>query len=197
MLDRLFRDLRYACRQLRNNPGFTVVTILVLAVGIGANTAIFSVINAVLLRPLPFPHPGQLVQIWESNPLHGRVQETVSPYNFVDWQKQSASLVQLAVYEYESLALTTRGAPERMDAAFVSSGFFRVFQVGPQLDRTFSPEDDRPGSHSVVISYKGWRSHFNSDTQIVGKSITLDGAPFTIIRVMPAAFRFPALGTDL
>src|SRR5207244_838701 len=148
-------------RQLRSNPGFAVVTILVLALGIGANSAVFCVINTVLLRPLPFPDSGRLVQIWESNPSHGEAQETISPWNFVDWQKQSTSLAQLAVYEYESIALATREVPERMDAALVSSGFFRVFHVAPQLGRTFSPEDDRPSSHSVVLSYKGWTSHFN------------------------------------
>ena len=197
MLDRLFQDLRYAFRQLRSNPGFTAVTILVLALGIGANAAVFSVINAVLLRPLPFPDSGQLVQIWESNPSRGEIQETVSPWNFVDWQKQSTTLAQMAVHEYESLALATSGAPQRMDAALVSSGFFQVFQVAPQLGRTFLPEDDHPGSHSVVLSHKGWTSHFNSDPHIVGKAITLDGEPFTVIGVMPATFRFPALGTDL
>ncbi len=197
MFDRLSNDLRYASRQLRSNPGFTIVTILVLALGIGANAAVFSVINAVLLRPLPFPGSGQLVQIWGSNPSHGEVQQTVSPWNFRDWQTQSTSLAQLAVYEYESLALATRDVPERMDAAFVSSGFFRVFQVAPQLGRTFSPEDDHPGSHSVVLSYKGWTSHFNSDPHIIGKATTLDGEPFTVIGVMPGGFRFPALGTDL
>jgi putative ABC transport system permease protein len=197
MFDRLSNDIRYAFRQLRSNPGFTIITILVLALGIGANAAVFSVINAVLLRPLPFPGSGQLVQIWESNPVRGEVQQTVSPWNFVDWKKHSTSLAQLAVYEYESLAVITHGAPERMDAALVSSAFFQVFQEAPQFGRTFSPEDDRPGSHSVVLSYKGWASHFNSDPHIVGKGITLDGEPFTVIGVMPAGFRFPALGTDL
>jgi putative ABC transport system permease protein len=141
MLDRLFQDLRYAFRHLRSNPGFTVVTILVLALGIGANAAVFSVINAVLLRPLPFADSGQLVQIWESNPSRGVVQETVSPWTFVDWQNQSSTLAQIAVHEYESLGLATSEAPERMDAALVSSGFFQVFQVAPQLGRTFLPED--------------------------------------------------------
>ena len=197
MFDQFSLDLRYAARHLRSNPGFTAVLILVLALGIGANAAIFSVINAVLLRPLPFPDLRQLVQIWEANPARGEVQETVSPWNFTDWQKQSKSLAQLAVYEHESLALVTHGVPERMDAALVSSGFFRVFQEPPQFGRTFSPEDDRPGSPSVVLSYKGWTSHFNSDPHIVGKRITLDGEPFTVIGVMPTSFRFPALGTDL
>lgn len=197
MLDRLLRDLRYAWRQFRNNPGFALVTVLVLSLGIGANAAVFAVINTVLLRPLSFPNPSQLVQIWESNLSQGRVQDVVSPYNFLDWQKQSKTLAELAVYEYENLALTTGTAPVRMDAAFVSGGFFRLFQVGPQLGRTFLPEEDRLGSHSVVLSYLAWGSRFNYDPHIVGKSITLDGEPFTIIGVMPAGFRFPALGTDL
>ncbi len=197
MFDRLSQDFGYAFRQLRSNPGFTVVTTLVLALGIGANAAVFSVINAVLLRPLPFPDSGQLVKIWESNPSRGEVQETISPWNFVDWQKQSSTFACMAVHEYESLGLTTSGVPERMDAAFVSSAFFHVFQEEPQLGRTFLPEDDYPGSHSVVLSHKGWTSHFNSDPHIVGKAITLDGEPFTVVGVMPATFRFPALGTDL
>jgi len=197
MLDRLWQDLRYASRQLRNNPGFALVTIGVLSLGIGANAAVFAVINSVLLRPLSFPHPDQLVQLWESNLSHGRVQDVVSPYNFLDWQQQTKTLSELAVYEYENLALTTRSAPVRMDAAFVSGAFFRVFQVNPQLGRTFLPEEDHPGAHSVVLSYLAWGSHFNYDRQIVGKSILLDGQPFTIIGVMPAGFRFPALGTDL
>jgi predicted permease len=197
MAEHFLQDLRYAARQLRNNPGFALVTILVLALGIGANAAVFAVINTVLLRPLSFPDPDQLVQVWESNPSHGRVQDVVSPYNFLDWQKQSKTLSALAVYEYESLALTTRAAPARMDAAFVSGGFFRVFQVQPQLGRTFLPEEDRPGSHAVVLSYLGWGSRFNYDPHIVGKSIVLDGEPYTVIGVMPAGFRFPARGTDL
>jgi putative ABC transport system permease protein len=197
MAEHFLQDLRYAARQLRNNPGFALVTMLVLALGIGANAAVFAVINTVLLRPLSFPDPDQLVQVWESNPSHGRVQDVVSPYNFLDWQKQSKTLSALAVYEYESLALTTRAAPARMDAAFVSGGFFRVFQVQPQLGRTFLPEEDRPGSHAVVLSYLGWGSRFNYDPHIVGKSIVLDGEPYTVIGVMPAGFRFPARGTDL
>ena len=197
MLDRLSQDLRYAFRQLRDNPGFAAVTILVLALGIGANAAVFAVVNTVLLRPLPFPDAGQLVQVWGTNPSHGRVQDTVSPYDFLEWQKQSKSLAEIAVYEYENLALTTRGDPQRMDAAFVSSGFFRVFQVHPQLGRTFLPGEDHPGSRSVVLSYRAWAGHFDYDPQIVGKFITLDGEPFTVVGVMPREFHFPALGTDL
>jgi len=197
MLDRLHQDLRYAARQLLRSPGFSVVTILVLALGIGANTAVFSVVNAVLLRPLSVPNPDRLVQIWESNASGGRLRDTVSAHNFVDWQRQGESMAAMAVYRYKSLALTTLDGPERMDASLVSSDFFRVFQTKPQLGRTFSAEDDRAGSHSVVLSYRAWQRHFNSDPQIIGKTITLDGELFTIIGVMPAGFRFPAPGTDL
>ena len=170
MLDRLFQDFRYASRQLRRNPGFTVVTILVLALGIGANAAVFSVINTVLLRPLPFPDSGQLVQIWESNPSRGEVQETVSPWNFVDWQTQSATLAQMAVHEYESLALATHGAPERMDAALVSSGFFRVFQVAPQL----GPVVVRLHGRNNVERRQGemWGSELKCDVQPLWLSTT-------------------------
>jgi len=138
MLDRLHQDLRYAARQLLRSPGFSVVTILVLALGIGANTAVFSVVNAVLLRPLSVPDPDRLVQIWESNASGGRLRDTVSAHNFVDWQRQGESMAAMAVYRYKSLALTTLDGPERMDAALVSSDFFRVFQTKPQLGRTFS-----------------------------------------------------------
>jgi putative ABC transport system permease protein len=196
-LDRLLQDPRYALRQLKNNPGFTTVAILVLALGLGANTAIFTLINAVLLRPLPFPDPGDLVQIWESNPSRGQLQVVISPYNFVDWQKQSATMAEMAVYEYESFALTTATAPERMPGVLASSHFFQVFGIRPMLGRTFSPDDDRPGSHSVVISYGAWRRRFDSNRKVVGKPITLNGEPFTTIGVMPPDFRFPAVTTEL
>jgi putative ABC transport system permease protein len=196
-LEQLALDLRYALRQLRNNHGFTIVAILVLALGLGANTAIFALINTVLLRPLPFPDPGDLVQIWEANPSKGQLQVVVSPYNFVDWQKQSATMAEMAVYEYESFALTTSTAPERMPGVLASSRFFQVFGIKPMLGRTFSPDDDRPGSHSVVISYGAWRRHFDSNRKVVGKAITLNGEPFTIIGVMRPDFRFPAATTEL
>lgn len=144
MFDGLAKDLRYAYRQFRDNPGFLVVTILVLALGIGANATVFRIINAVLLRPLPFPNAAQLVQIWESNPSRGRIQEVVSPYNFVDWRAQSASMAEMAVYDYESPALITKGNPERMDAAFVSSRFSKSSRWNRNWVERFRPKTITP-----------------------------------------------------
>jgi putative ABC transport system permease protein len=163
---------------------------------LGRNAAVFSVINAVLLRPLPFSGSGQLVQIWESHPVRGEVEQTVSPWNFMDWQKHGTSLAQLAVYEYESLGSCHTW---RSGANGRRSRIKRLYSVLPGGGRSSIVFARRrlPGSHSVVLSYKGWTSHFNSDPHIVGKGIMLDGEPFTVIGVMPAGFRFPALGTDL
>jgi putative ABC transport system permease protein len=197
MFELLFQDLRYASRQLRSNPGFTIVTILVLALGIGVNSSLFAVINGVLLRPLPFPHPGDLVQIWESNPSQGKLQEVLSPYNFVDWQKQSSTIAEMAVYGYESFALITGTDPQRMPGVLVSSRFFEVFGVKPILGRTFSADDERPESHSVVLSYGAWQGRFHGDPNVAGKPVTLNGEPFTVIGVMPDAFQFPEASTEL
>ncbi|MGI8745278.1 MAG: ADOP family duplicated permease [Bryobacteraceae bacterium] len=196
-VEQLVQDLRYALRQLRNSPAFTGIAILVLAFGLGANVSLFTVINAVLLRPLPFPNPRDLVQIWEANPSRGELQDVISPYNFVDWQRQSGTMEGMAVYEYESFALVTGTAPQRMPGVLASSRFFDVFGIKPMLGRTFSADDDRPESHSVVLSYAAWQRRFNGDSDIAGKPITLNGEPFTVIGVMPAGFQFPGVNTEI
>ncbi len=184
-------------RQLRNTPAFTGVAVLVLAFGLGANASLFTVINAVLLRPLPFPDPKGLVQIWESNPSRGQLQDVVSPYNFIDWQSQSSTMAEMAVYEYESFALITHAAPQRMPGVLASSRFFEVFGVQPALGRTFSADDDRAESHSIVLSDGAWHRRFNADPNIVGKPITLNGGSFTVIGVMPVGFQFPGVNTEI
>ncbi|HZU27127.1 MAG TPA: ABC transporter permease [Bryobacteraceae bacterium] len=191
------QDLRYALRQMRGNPWFTTVTVLVLALTLGANAAVFSVVNAVLLRPLPFPDADRVVQIWETNLSRGQAEQVVSPYNFLDWQRQSSTLSDMAVYEWESPALITHGAPARLDACFVSGPFFRVYQAQPLLGRTFRADEDRSGERVVVLSYSAWRHYFSGDPKILGRPITLDREPYTVIGVMPDWFRFPAYGTDL
>lgn len=193
----LAQDLRYALRQFRNNPGFASIAVLVLACGLGANASLFTVINAVLLRPLPFPNPGDLVQIWEANPSRGELQNVISPYNFVDWQNQSGTIAEMAVYKYESFSLITRTAPERMPGVLASSRLFDVLGVKPMLGRTFSADDDRPESHFVVLSYGAWQHRFHADPDITGKPITLNGEPFTVIGVMPAGFQFPGANIEL
>jgi predicted permease len=197
-LEQLLQDVRYGLRQLRRNPGFTAVAALTLALGIGANTAIFSIINAVLLTPLPFPHPDRLVQIWERNPHIGLEQGVVSPYNFLDWQSQSRDFEAMAAYQHEHFSLTGGRLPVGLSGRRVSAEFFRVLDVRPMLGRDFLANEDRPGAgHVAMISYTTWQNHLNGDAGIVGKAITLDGEPYTVIGVMRADFQSSDLGSDI
>jgi putative ABC transport system permease protein len=188
----LLQDLRYALRVMRKNPGFTAAAVMTLALGIGINTAMFSILNQVLLRPLPFPAPEQLVQIWETNSARGALQGPVSPYNLVDWRSQSHTLDQIAAYDYTSFALTGRPVPERMGGVRVTANFFDAIKVSPFMGRAFLPQEDEPGKAGVVIvSYGTWKRRFASDPEIIGKAITLNGDPFTVIGVLPQGFSFP------
>jgi putative ABC transport system permease protein len=197
-LGQLWQDVRYGLRQLRRNPGFTVVATLTLALGIGANTGIFSVINAVLLTPLPFPHPDRLVQIWERNPRIGLDQGVVSPFNFLDWQSQSHDFEAMSAYQYEHFSLTGGRLPVGLSGRRVSADFFRVLDVRPMLGRNFLANEDRPGAgHVAIISYGTWQNHLNGDPGIVGKKITLDGESYTVIGVMRADFQFSGFGSDV
>jgi putative ABC transport system permease protein len=190
-------DLRYALRQLWKEPRFTIVAVLALAIGIGANTAIFSVVNAVLLKPLPFPHPEQLVA-WgslENRPDAGDGFDSVSYPDFFDFRAQNKSFSKLAVHRMESLALVGEGPAQSLSAEKVSGDFFDVLDVRPALGRTFTREEEKagggPGGLSVMLSHGFWQSHFRGDRAILGKSIILDGRPFTVIGVMPPDFSFP------
>jgi len=197
-LEQLWQDIRYAWRQLRWNLGFTAVAVLTLALGIGANTAIFSVINAVLLAPLPFPHPDRLVQIWEKDPHIGLDQGVVSPYNFLDWQRQTHDFEAMAAYQHEHFSLTGGPLPVGLSGRRVSADFFRVLNVRPILGRDFLANEDRPGAgHVAIISYSTWQNHLNGDPGIVGKSITLDGESYTVIGVLRADFQSSDLGSDV
>jgi putative ABC transport system permease protein len=198
LLETIVQDLRYGLRMMVKNPGFTAVAVLTLALGIGANTAIFSVINAVLLTPLPFPHPDRLVQIWERNPHVGLDQGVVSPYNFLDWQSQGHDFEAMAAYQHEHFSLTGGPLPVSLSGRRVSANFFRVLDVRPMLGRDFLANEDRPGAgHVAVISYATWQNHFSGDPGIVGKAITLDGESYTVIGVMPADFQFSGFGSDI
>jgi putative ABC transport system permease protein len=194
----MFNDLRYGIRVLLKSPGFTVVATLILALGIGGNTAIFSVVNAVLLRPLSFPNPERLVQIWEVNSAAGRSRGTVSPHNFLDWRNQSHNFEQMAAYQYESFALTGNQIPEHLIGSLVSASFFQVMGVSPILGRPFLPDEDQPGkSHTVVLSHNTWRTRFGADPKVVGRTLTLNGEPYVVVGVMPPAFQFPDAGVEL
>jgi putative ABC transport system permease protein len=191
----LWRDLAYGFRVLVKNPGFAVAAVVVLALGIGANTAIFSVVNAALLRPLPFQDPDRLVQVYHVPPAKsfpGMTRFAVSPANYLDWARQNDVFDHTAIYTYSRLDLSGGDKPESLTAGVVEHTFFSVFGVQPILGRTFLPEEDQPGqSHEVVLGYELWQSHFGSDRNIVGRSITLNDESYTVLGVMGPHFRRP------
>lgn len=193
----VLHDLRYALRMLRRSPGFAVAALVTLALGMGANTVMFSVLNTVLLRPLPFPQPGRLLQIWETDPRRGDIRDTVGPLNFVDWRRQSQTLESMATYGFNNTVLRGRPTPKRVLAVSVSAGFFGVFKIAPLKGRTFLADEDAPGKEPVtVLSYGAWQRHFAGDENILGKSIVLDNQTYSIIGVMPASFSFPHDGVE-
>jgi putative ABC transport system permease protein len=187
----LVQDLRYGIRVLLKSPGVTLIALLALALGIGANTAIFSVVNAVLLRPLPYDQPEQLVVVWRTTPKRGIVQGSSSYLNFADYRAQNSSFASLAAYNSISSALAGRETPEQIQGIRASADFFNVLGTSPLLGRTFAPDDERAGgAPGVVISYGMWQRRFGSDPSIIGRQIMLDGRSKSIIGVMPAGFQF-------
>ena len=184
----LTQNLKFSLRLLLKAPGFAFVAVVIMALGIGANTAIFSVVHAVLLEPLPFPDADRLVQVWHVPPqksFPGMTRFAVSAANFLDWQKQNHVFQQMALFSYARYDVTGAGKPEAVVASPVSSDFFSVLGVQPLHGRTFLPEEDRPGkNHEVVLSYKYWQSHYASEPNVVGKSINFDGEPYAIVGVM-------------
>jgi putative ABC transport system permease protein len=193
-LDELLQDLRHAARMLRKNPGFTVIAILTLALGIGANTSIFSVVHAVLLKALPYPQADRLVMVYEDVrlPNYQNKKNEPSPGNFSDWSSQNTLFESMAAYRNLSFNLTGEGEPARVEGELVTSAFFTTLQIHPALGRVFASEEDRAGnSHVVVVSDGLWKSRFASDVQILGKKILLDSEAYTIIGVMPPGFHFP------
>jgi len=183
----LIEDIRYGLRMLRKSPGFTAVAVLTLALGIGANTAIFSVVNGVLLNPLPFPQPNQLVTLHESKPNFEA--GSISYLNFRDWQKENHTFSALAVARSYAFSLTGRGEAEQVTAEFISSDFFPLLGVKPILGRSFAPEEDQVGAGPVALISEGlWQRKFGSTPDILGKNMTLDAKDYTIIGVIPASF---------
>src|ERR1044071_196144 len=193
-METLFQDLSYGFRMLLKGRAVTAVAIIALALGIGANTAIFSVINAVLLRELPYKNADRLVTIWETN---SQIQIgfdllPASTAIFADWQNQNESLEAISILDANRFAFTGSGTPERVGGARVSASFFDLMSVTPILGRGFLPEEDKPGANTVVvISHAMWQSRFGADQNICGKTIMLDGRSYTIIGVMPKGFQFP------
>jgi putative ABC transport system permease protein len=193
----LWQDLRYGLRMLLKNPGFTLVAVVALALGIGANSAIFSVVNSLLLRPLPFEQPERLVQVWETIPQRGRFEVPASFPNFADWRDQNRVFEQTVAYSGWSFNLTGSAEPERIRSAIVSPAFFSALGIKPILGRTLLPGEDQPGKDlSVVISRRLWQRRFNSDPNVVGKTVDLNGKSFTVVGVIAEAADLPGLSDD-
>jgi putative ABC transport system permease protein len=189
----LSQDVRYGLRMLRKNPGFTAVAVLTLALGIGANTAMFSVVNAVLLDPLPYQDAGRLTTLWEtSSPFGSAGPGSVTDPDYVEWRTQNQVFVDVAAFHGQTFNLTGGADPERLLGAAASPNLFKLLGVNPALGRTFLPEEEQTGRGNVVLlSHQLWVRRFGSNPAIVGKSITLDGASFAVVGVMPPNFDFP------
>jgi putative ABC transport system permease protein len=188
-MNTFWQDIRYGFRMLLKNPGFTLITVLALALGIGANTAIFSVVNTVLLRPLPYPNGERIVYIGEWSQ---QVPEmSVSYPNFTDWRAQQQTMEELAAFRSANYVLTGVGEPERLDGRQVSAGFFNVLGVTPSLGRNFTPEEDKPGANPVVlISHGFWQRRLGADPAILNKQLQLNNESFTVIGVLPQTFEW-------
>ncbi|HEX5709186.1 MAG TPA: ABC transporter permease, partial [Pyrinomonadaceae bacterium] len=188
----ILQDLRYGFRLLRKRPGFTFVTVLTLALGIGANTAIFSVVNATLLRPLPYGEPERLMTVWQNDMKAGVEREDVSPANFLDYRERNQTFEEMAAIEPYSHSLTGEGEPESFKSWLVTEGFFRVLGTGALHGRTFLPEEhQRGGARAVVISHGLWQRRFGADPALVGRQFVLNGRPHTVVGVMPPEFQYP------
>jgi putative ABC transport system permease protein len=192
MVRTLVADVRYSFRILLRAPSFVVAVVAVLALGIGANTAIFSIVNTVLLRPLPFDEPDRLVRLFHVPPratFPGIPRFSVSPANFYDWQRDARLFDRMALYRFRSFTLTGGGNAEAMVAGAVGDGFFETVRAKPMLGRVFLPEEDTPSrGHVVVLSNGFWKSHFGAAPDAVGRTLTLDGEAYTVVGVMPAGF---------
>jgi putative ABC transport system permease protein len=197
----MIADLRFAARGIGRNPGFAILIVLTMALGIGANTAMFGVIRAVFLRPLPFPAPERLVTIWEGDPERSIVERRLTPANFVDWEARNSvfeAMGALPNWTGASWAFnvaSAEGGLEQIKGIYASSGFFRVLGIRPVLGRSFTPEDDRrQGARTVILSDSYWRRRFHADSTVLGKTLEVDtfrGGKFTIVGVMPEGFEFP------
>jgi putative ABC transport system permease protein len=190
-IESFLADVRFAFRMLRKSPGFTAVVILTLALGIGANATIFSVIDAVLLRPLPYPQSDRLAYLEESNPKQGWPRFSASPANFLDWRSQSRSFEHVVAYAQDDCNVSVGDFPEHWIGLAVTQGFFDTLRVRPELGSVFTDDDFVPGKGNVFVMGDAlWRSEFGADPTIIGRNVPMDGKPYTVIGVMPQGFQF-------
>jgi putative ABC transport system permease protein len=191
----MLNDVRYAMRQLIKTPGFTVVAILTLAFGVGATSAIFSVVNSVLLKPLPYPDAASLVRVYERVPNYGRF--AVAPATFLDWREQNTVFSSIATYGSSTATVDLGSGPERLTGSTASADLFDVLNVAPALGRAFSKAEDAPGKTGVVVLSHGmWQARFGGDPGVLGRTITMNGEPVVVVGVMPASFYFPSRETQ-
>jgi putative ABC transport system permease protein len=196
--DEMFQDLRYGVRMLVKHPGFTLIAILTLALGIGANTAIFSVVNAVLLRPLPYQDTEHLAMLWTNNPRQGIHEEGTSYPTFLDWRAQSQFFTEMAICSRGNpVVLSGVDEPERVMGEYVSANLFPLLGVKPALGRAFTPDDEQRRERVVVLSYRLWQRRFGAAPDVVGRSLEINGQNRQVIGVMPMGFYFPAKETQL
>ncbi len=189
-IENLGQDIRYGARMLRRNPGFTTVAVLTLAFGIGANTAIFSVVHGVLLKPLPFREPGQLAQLGIDQ--SGKASTFIGSATFVEVKAQSQSLARIAAYSGGDMTLTGAGPAERIVAGAATADFFPLLGVQPAVGRNFTHEEDTPnGPRAVVLGYGLWQSRFGGDPNVLDRTITLNQQSYTVVGILPARFQYP------
>jgi putative ABC transport system permease protein len=197
-MENLLKDIRYGLRTLRKSPGFTVIAVIALALGIGANTAIFSVVNAVLLRPLPFEKADQLVLVWEKRPQLGRMRNVASPPDFYDWKAQNQVFDGMAAFTGSGFNLSSGTEPERIQGASVSPELFAVLRSQPRLGRAFETDEDKPGHNKVVILSHGlWQRRFGAEPGLIGQTILMNDQSYAVIGIMPPDFYFPNRSSEV
>jgi putative ABC transport system permease protein len=187
----LVQDLRYALRQASKSPGFATVTVVTLALAIGANTAIFSVVHVVLLAPLPYPQADRLTMIWGRNPARGDQRSPISAGDFSDWKQKNDIFEDVAASYDNAVTLTGAGEPKLVLGYAFTPNYFRILGVAPRLGRTFTEEEAQTKANVVVLSDRYWCSTFLADPEIVGKAITLGTKPYTVVGLMPPGFDWP------
>jgi predicted permease len=196
-MNTLLGDLRYALRMMRKNPGFAAVALLTLALGVGANTAIFSVIDAVLLNRLPYHDPGRLVMLWEQNSQRGWFHNIVSAANFKDWRSQNDVFSGMAAIDERNFDISGNGQPLEVEGEQVTANYFTVLGVRPALGRTFTPDEDQPDRAAVVVLSDGlWKRRYGGDPTLVGHDITVNREQYTVIGIMPPGFYFTTSSSD-
>jgi predicted permease len=195
-VETFFADIRYSIRVLRKQPSFFATAVIALALGIGANTAIFSVVDAVLIRPLPYADPSRVVMVWEDSSFAGFPQNTPAPANYVDWRRMNRVFTDMAATRNRVANLTGDGRPEMVVGRAATANLFSILGVKPFMGRTFTEEEDRAGVPVVVITYELWNRRFGSDPNLVGKGILMNGQSTTVLGIMPQGFTLPGRGRD-